>query len=100
MDERSDSARSECTSSHSENVNDVTMLGWNEEHIHYRCRDDAVLEVPKRTAIRYDKDEDSTIPCEKLFVGNVTFNRNMREIIESEDVIRTIVFPKTIRVVR
>ena len=36
----------------------------------------------------------------RLAVSGVRFNRDMREIIESEDTIRTIIFPKTVRMVR
>ena len=100
MDERSDFASSGRASGPSEDASNTTMLDWDRGNRRYQCKDDAVLEAPKTTAIWYDKDENSEIPCEKLFIGNVRFSRDMREIIESEDAIRTITFPKTVRVVK
>ena len=100
MGERSDSTRSGRASGPSEDVSDATTLGWNEEHRCYLCRDRVALEVRKRTAIWYARDEYSEIPCEKLFIGKMRFSRDMVEIIESKDCIRTITFPLTVRVVR
>ena len=100
MDERSDFARSEYTSDSSEDVSDATTLGWDRWHRRYWCKDGVALEVRKRTAIWYARDEYSEIPCEKLFIGRMRFSRDMVEIIESKDCIRTITFPLTVRVVR
>ena len=100
MGERSDFARSGRASGPSEDVSDATTFGWDRWHRRYQCRDDAVLEVRKTTAIWYGKSKNAAIPREKLFISKVEFSRDMREIIESKDSIRTITFPLTVRVVR
>ena len=48
----------------------------------------------------YAKEGKSKVLMTRLAVSGVRFNRDMREIIESEDTIRTIIFPKTVRMVR
>ena len=100
MDERDNHASPRRASDLPGENHDANTAGWNFKHRRYQCRDGVILEVPKRGAVSYDKDENSEIPCEKLFIGNVRFSRDMREIIEGEDAIRTIIFPKTIRVVK
>ena len=75
--------------------NDQALSGWDEEHRRFGCMDDVVLELPRIAAFLHTKDGKS-----KLAVSGVRFSRDMREMIESEDVIRTITFPKTVRTVK
>ena len=100
MDERSDFARSEYANDSSEEISNTKQLGWDRWHRRYWCKDGVALEVPKTTAIWYGKSKNAAIPREKLFISKVEFSRDMREIIESEDTIRTIIFPKTVRTVK
>ena len=60
----------------------------------YQCKDGAVLDASGGDVIAYAKKGKAT-----PFVSGVEFNRNMREIIESEDRIRTITFPETIKTI-
>ena len=58
------------------------------------------MEVPRTIAIEYAKSKKSKTPNERLFVSIAWFSRDMREIIASAAAIRTITFPRTVRVVR
>ena len=100
MGERSDFARSGRASDPSEEIKNTLALGWNRKYRRYWCKDGVALEVPKTIAIWYARNEYSEIPYEKLFVSKVRFSRDMRMIIKSEATIGTIIFPKTVRVVR
>lgn len=50
-------------------------------------------------ALLYAKEGKSKALRTRLAVSGVRFGRDMREIIESEDTIRTITFPRTVRMV-
>ena len=100
MNKRNDAASSDRANGSSEEPDSSPAPGWDEERGRFGCTDDTVLEIPRTVVFLHAKEGKSKVPRTKLAVSGVRFSRDMKEIIMSEDAIRTITSPKTVRAVR
>lgn len=76
---------------------------WVRGRESYVCADGMVLEVSARAldanALVYEKNEQPGEHYIIIYISGVQFNREVDQILESPDSIRTIIFPETVRVV-
>ena len=111
MDEESYYLSSEYTSSSLEEAESSVSQGLDDEHMRYLCRDGVTIDVARKVtrkglqtaynnAIVYARDKNADALWERLFISGAQFSRDMKEVLGSLDVIRTIILPPMVRTVQ
>lgn len=111
MDEESYYPSSEYTSSSLEEAESSVSQGSDDEYMRYLCRDGVTIDVCRKVArkglqtaynnaIAYARDKNADALRERLFISGAQFSRDMKEVLGSLDVIRTIILPPMVRTVK
>ena len=85
--------------------------GWDDEREDYSCRNGQLIEVPRRSASVRELDKTKTVRRNMIrysagkrepraCISGVEFGRDMKMVFGGPDDIRTIIFPKMVKIIR